>query len=67
MLGYVARAKSNSEIATALFVTEATVKTHIARVFMKLGLRDRAQAVMFAYEHGLVRPGVDARPGDWSG
>lgn len=57
VLGYVAQAMSNSEIASALVLTEATVKTHLARVFMKLGLRDRAQAVMFAYEHGLVQPG----------
>lgn len=53
----LARGRTNSEIAAELVISELTVKSHIGRIFAKLGLRDRSAVIVWAYDHGLVRPG----------
>jgi DNA-binding NarL/FixJ family response regulator len=58
VLGLLARGLSNPEICEALFISEATAKTHVARILQKLDLRDRVQVVIYAYETGLVAPGT---------
>ncbi len=59
VLRLVGRGRSNTDIATELMVGEGTVKTHVGRVFAKLAVRDRAEAIVFAFDHGVVHPGDD--------
>ena len=59
MLKLVARGLSNAEIAAEAHVSKPTMKTHVARVLMKLGLRDRLQIAVYVYENGVVQPGDD--------
>ena len=56
VLELMGRGLSNGEIAETLVISEVTVKSHIGRIFTKLDLRDRAAAIVFAYDHGIVRP-----------
>lgn len=58
VLRLIARGATNAEVAAAMHVAEATVKTHVGSIFAKLGVRDRAAAIVFAYDHGVVAPGV---------
>jgi DNA-binding NarL/FixJ family response regulator len=58
VLRLMARGSTNGEIASTLYVAEATVKTHVGSIFGKLGVRDRAAAIVFAYDHGVVMPGA---------
>jgi DNA-binding NarL/FixJ family response regulator len=58
VLRLMARGATNAEIGATLFVAEATVKTHVGSIFGKLGVRDRAAAIVFAYDHGVITPGL---------
>jgi DNA-binding NarL/FixJ family response regulator len=63
VLRLMARGATNAEIAASLFVAEATVKTHVGSIFAKLDVRDRAAAIVFAYDHGVVAPGPASHHG----
>jgi DNA-binding NarL/FixJ family response regulator len=63
VLRLMARGATNAEIAASLHVAEATVKTHVGSIFTKLDVRDRAAAIVFAYDHGVVSPGATPPPG----
>ena len=67
VLRLMARGATNAEIAGALHVAEATVKTHVGSIFAKLGVRDRAAAIVFAYDHGVVTPGATPPVVPWVG
>lgn len=58
VLTLIAHGRSNAEIGVALFLSEPTIKTHVTRILAKPQLRDRVQAVVFAYESGLIQPGI---------
>lgn len=62
VLALIARGLSNADIAAELVIAHETVKTHVGRIFVKLGVHDRAQAVVYAYEAGVVRPGPSLEP-----
>src|SRR6266700_6127207 len=62
VMGQTARGLTNREIAERLYIGEGTVKTHVARILTKLGLRDRVQVVVYAYEHAIVHPGQSNPP-----
>jgi DNA-binding NarL/FixJ family response regulator len=64
VLRLMARGATNAEVAASLHVAEATVKTHVGSIFSKLGVRDRAAAIVFAYDHGVVTPGAPSPPRD---
>ncbi len=58
VLALIGRGATNTEIGQRLYIGEGTVKTHVGRILSKLGLRDRAAAIVFAFDHGLVHPGA---------